>query len=230
MRFYWIHTGLLFLFVGSSSAQMNRISDSVWFRSLRSAPFASVDISVLQDRARQRLEGPDKELDLMLRKNLTFIFYNKLNRKRFLVAPPPEKVVERIRSVLDLSEDLSTLISEGRSLMLDPQQDSPPDFLVKRIGQTARDLRDAFEGYFLEGHGSDYSLKVPLSREPGTQFMHFLVQSHRISLELTRKLDEYFFDTSPGAVTLSQYRASSIRTLTESLQLLSRAVEKRISR
>jgi hypothetical protein len=206
-------------------------SDAAFERSLHEISVASLDVERLRERVRLRSPAANEsQIDRLIERNLHFIYRNKLNRQRFLVAPDPQSVVDRIVVVLELNQRIGTLILDGRRLIGTEDPGPPADMLVREVGSAARELKRAFGGYFLEGHSSSYSLELPVSRDVPTQMAHFLIQSGRITNELTQRLDDYFFTSLPQAVSLETYRSTSVATLADSLQRLSDLVGKRLPR
>ncbi len=217
--------------LGVLAAESGVGSDAAFERSLREIACDALDLARLREQARMRSpSAADKEIDLLIERNLRFIYHNKLNRQRFLVAPDPQSVVDRIVVVLELNGRLGGLVSDGRRLFGREDPGLSADELVEEVGSAARELKRAFAGYFLEGHSSSYSVQVPLSRDTSTQLAYFLIQSGQITNELSQRLDDYFFNSSPQAVSLAQYRNSSVGTLADSLQRLSDLVGKRLSK
>jgi hypothetical protein len=160
----------------------------------------------------------DRELDQVVQRNLRYIFFNRINRSHFLVAPAPRKVITQIDLILQLNQKLKGVLHRGRLLMAQDYSRRELFDLLDEVNLLARDLKSEF---FVEGHASKYSLLFSDSRDCAVQLAHFLVQSSKISVELNRGFEQYFFGASPGAISLNEYGENSIGTLIESLEMLS---------
>jgi hypothetical protein len=169
------------------------------------------------------------ELDELVQRNLRYIFYNRINRSRFLVAPAPEKVITQIGLILKLNGKLEGVLHQGRLLMSQDYSRGQLNALMDEVSFLAREMKSEFFDFFVEGHASEYLLLFSDSRDSAVQLAHFLVQSNKISAELSRGFDEYFFGASPGAISLNEYEKNSIGTLIESLEKLSMAYARRIA-
>jgi len=202
--------------------------DTQFDRSLFKAAFETVDWSAAREQVRLHFEGVSaEEADQLLQKNLRFIFFNKLNRSHFVVAPRPQAVVERMTRIFEISEQISDLIGQAGSL---PAQ-SPAGLrarLLLSIVKASRDLKEEFDGFFMEGHSTVYSLSIPRERSMTVQWAAFLGQAQELDVQLKESLREYFLSPAPGAISLKQFRESSIKTLLDALAVLSESVRKRL--
>lgn len=208
-----------------SGKDLRAESEANYERSLYATSFDQVDWSSLTAIAGSRAES-EVELQQLCERNLKYIYHHKLNRRRFLVAPKPQVVVDRIVGILEASERLTGLLLRARGLLSRDALSADNRLLVQQVGRTARELRSQFTDYFLESHASAHTFQVPRSGDPAAQFSAFLLQSHRINLELSRRLDDYFFDGSPGAIRLDQMQSSNISALAESLEVLAGVVNR----
>lgn len=212
------------LSAGNSSRHRERFD-----RTLSSISFEEVDLAPLQAVFQNHdLALSDEELAEFADKNLRYIFYQKLNKAKFLVAPEPERVVERIAEILNLNRKVSALIYEGRQLVSQPGLTGDKERLVRGVGKAARRLRKEFNSYFMEAHTSTYSFKLPRGGDTSQQFLAFILQSDQISRLLENRLNEYFFNRTPGSVSLTEYDSDSILTLVECLERLSEQVGKNL--
>lgn len=170
----------------------------------------------------------EEDLHLLIRHNIQFILFNKMNDSRFLVHPGAQRVADRILVILTLADELEELIQEGRRAAADSRSG---DYrrLVDRIRDTARELRRSFNGYFVELHASQFVLQIPKLQDESVQFVHYIVQTDRIYRLLRKQLEDYFLSASPGQIGVTKYQESSIEVLCESLEKLSREVFNRLS-
>ena len=195
------------------------------------ASFEAIDLYPLQKKiaVTSKLE-PDENLEDRIRRNLRYIFHNKLNRTRLLVTPAPEYVVERIEHIFAARNQIGELIREGRGLVHNSGNKRQMQRVVRDIGKLADGIEEDFSDTFLEGHSSTFSFEVPISDEAPVQFMYFLVHSQRISHHLSERLDRYFLNETPGAESVSDFSSSTITTLAASLLKLTRVVNSRLAR
>jgi len=204
---------------------------SPWEESLASFSFDSVNLRPLYQRAKERYPSiAESELAPRVERNVKYIFHNRLNRQRFIVAPSPESIIGRISTILELNEELHLLTVSGRQLLLGETEATQFGEVAQTMGEIARELKSSFEDFFLEGGKPRYVFEYTKMEPVSAQFGHFILQSERISKDLTRRLDDFFFGASPGAVALDDYESSSILVLTESLCKLSRLAEKDMAR
>lgn len=221
---------MLFSLLGLSAIEVKPGSPNSYDQSLKLVSFESVDLARLTSELKTRQDSlSESELDGLVQRNLHYIYYNRINRNHFLVAPKPEHVIDQIDLILQLNRRLRAALSQGRSLM---GKDCPRDdlrALLDEVRFLVQELKSEFFEFFVEGHVSKYSLMFSDSRDSAVLFALFLVQSDRISAELNREFEQYFFDASPGAISLDEYRESSIGTLMESLEMLANGFAERIA-
>ncbi|GAB4117522.1 MAG: hypothetical protein Kow001_17770 [Acidobacteriota bacterium] len=199
--------------------------EGIFERTLYATSFDAVDWSSLAAVA-GTAQVDDPATRTTYERNLKYIFHQKLNRRRFLVAPDPQLVVDRIVAILAANRRIGQLLGEGRRKLGSPVPDAGSRALVKEVGSTARALREQFTAFFVEAHTTGYPVHLPRSPNPAAQFSSFILQAQTISEELTRRLDDYFFAPSPGAVRIEQMQSGNIVTLAESLEVLSGAVSR----
>jgi hypothetical protein len=231
MRFFLIGFLLALNLVGFLGAGEKYIlkKASPWDQSLSSFSFEQVDMRPLYERARTSYPGlAETDLVLRVRMNIKYIFHNKLNRERFLVAPSAEMIVRQINTIFSLSDELDQLAFEGRRLVVRQGNEEDFDTLVEEMGNKASELKASFEDFFLEGTRSSYAFRYPKTGEAASQFTHFILESEKIQGSLTRRLDDFFFGASPGAIELGDYSRSSILALSGSLCALSQLAKKEI--
>lgn len=196
-------------------------------QSLARISFESVDLSPLRPWAHQRVpELPDDELDQRISANIRFICHNLLNRRHFVVAPDPGEVVAQVVQILELLDRLNGLLEDGRSMEL-RKPETRQDF-VKEVGTVAKRLHDLFTAYFTEGYGSAYRFNLRVSSDPVAQLRNFIAESEAIVGQLTDRTEKFFLNAAPGAVSLEQYRSSSIGVLLRSLRRLADIVARRL--
>ncbi len=200
-------------------------SEGNYERTLYAASFDSVDWSGLAAVAGVSLDG-DLAARQAYERNLKYIFHHKLNRRRFLVAPDPQMVVDRIVAIMETNQRIARLLADGRMQLGGRTPETGAQALVREVGHAARTLKEQFTGFFLEAHSATYAIHLPRSPDPAAQFSNFILQAQTISRDLTRRLDDYFFTSSPGAVRLEEMRSGNIVTLAESLEVLAGAVNR----
>jgi hypothetical protein len=229
----WLHGILLFLICGTflEGGERYVLKDSdPWDTSLAEFSFEDVNMRPLFEKARRRYPSlSESELAPRIRMNMRYIFYNRLNRNRFLVAPSPESFIQQISTIFDLSEELQQLMGRGRRLLMEEPQPGRYNRLAREVRKKAGQLKRSFQDFFVEGSYSRYVLEYPKAQPASAKFTHFILQSEKINKVLAERLDDFFFGASPGAVSLDAYRRSSILVLSESLCRLSRLAEEEIA-
>ncbi len=189
-----------------------------------SASFEEVDFAEIEERARQRsLDVEEARLGDLVRRNFSYLFWNCLDQKRFLAPPPPKRVAESMVQVLDLSQRLTLLLAEARKIASTPgwtrggALESKSGRLILEMGEAAKELKNAFQGSFVEVHRARYKLSIPGGREPRGRFLAFLLQAERINRSLIAKVDDYFFNSDPGAIKVTDFEEASVGVLAEAL-------------
>lgn len=178
------------------------------------------DYSVLAEKLRVRgVVDSDAELEKLFNFNMRFVYSNKYRREQFLVDPGPQRFVQTILRILELNEQLDGLIVEGRRLtagMEKREVRKKGRKLVRDISEIAREIKDVFSENFFELHGS--TVQVAFVKKRGVEALQFyLVQANRINLLLTERLNEYFFGTAPGAVSVPDYQKATVNVLAQAL-------------
>lgn len=195
----------------------------------RDPSFAEVDVSKLIVEVRRReVPVPEEELAQRLHRNVRFIFYNKLNKHNFLTQPRPQELVDRIVEIFRVEDQLSHLLVQGRRLAANDGRLKEKKRLIREMRGCAEDLHDTFTGYFLDVHSSSFRFFVPSRSGKRFRFLHFVIQSERILHLLEGRVNRYFLDTSPGTVSVRDYRDYSITVLCRSLKRLSEMTESRM--
>ena len=195
-------------------------------QSIAKASFESLDLNPLRPWARLRIpDVSDDELDRRLSANIRFIFHNMLNRRHFIVAPEPETVVVQIAEILRLVQELNGLVGPRRTVAGERVRDRR---LVEEVRRLARELHGEFTDYFTEGQSSSFEINLRVSRNPTAQLSFFMSASRKITRELTTRTDNFFLSSAPGAVSLEQYRSSSIGVLSAALERLAGEIAKRL--
>lgn len=223
-------SSLFFLSAGSLlwAAEARPGTDAAFEESLFSISFDSIDTSGLRSFKLAPLqESTEEQFEAVVRRNLKFIYHNKLNRRRFLVAPEPQSVVDRIAYIFEVNRRLDELVVAGRGAE-NRGQSLLSGNLIKEIRNSTKELKEGFNNYFVEGYNSTYVLKLSASDDPATQWAQFLLESSKICNELNVRLLDYFLNPAPEAISLRQFKSSSVNTLVDALLLLTEATSKRI--
>ncbi len=170
-----------------------------------------------------RHQGPVSEHDfeLLVRDNFRFIYFNALREDLFLSMPKPEKVAGRIARVFELSEEIRTLVDQGRRLPAACPATGRKE-LADRLARSSEELYTTVHDFFAEGHVSRYECKVGVVH--GTDrplFSDYLDECVEICEMLDRELVRYFLNPVPGVIRLSDYESVSIEVLSVTLRRLS---------
>lgn len=187
-----------------------------------SPDFSKVDFSSIEAETQARLPGEDAEsVSELVRRNFQYVFFNRLNRDRFLVPPRPQDVAQRVLALLRLNRELGLSIESCKSYLGRDQEGKfvTERRLIRQIEDTAKRLHDQFGEFFLETREATYSFRIPKSNRD-TRFLHFVRQADQINRRLTQEMDAYFLAKSPGAIHLADYGKVTISVLTESLTRL----------
>jgi hypothetical protein len=136
-------------------------------------------------------------------------------------------VVDRISYIFEVKRRLDELVLAGRAAKY-PDQPLLPGELIREIRSSTKELKDGFNNYFIEGYNSTYVLKLSVSDDPAAQWALFLLESRKICNELNARLLDYFLNPAPEAISLRQFKSSSVNTLVDALLLLTEATSKRI--
>ncbi|GAB4238265.1 MAG: hypothetical protein Kow00109_12640 [Acidobacteriota bacterium] len=196
--------------------------------SLAAQDFRDVDFSPVLSEL-EWLDGnavPTQVQD-RLRRNLPFLMHQRLDRRRFLVAPTPEHVVERIGKILALGREIDQLRLAALSLRSDPAN-RRWEGLLGEVSAKATELKHSFGDYFLYDRGGDWLVSPPRHRRRSVLVNSYIAQFNRIQVTLRERLASYFLGIEPGLVAVGEYRAPSILTLAESLRLLSDGIRERL--
>ncbi len=131
--------------------------------------------------------------------------------------------------VLDLNQRLTALLKEARAIATETSGihggalESKSERLIRDVGEAARELKSAFQASFVEVHRAPYKLSIPTGGQRRGRFLAFVRQAEKINASLTVKVDEYFFNSNPGAVNVSDFEEASVGVLAEALSKLCKA-------
>ena len=188
-----------------------------------SPDFSKVDFSDIEAEIQVRRPAQDpSELSALARRNLQYVFFNRLNRTRFLTPPSPQHVAERMLTVLRLNREIGLSIGNGRSLSgssENRERFAQQRAVIKQIEDTTKRLRQQFGEFFLEPRESTFRFLLSRSKDRGG-FLQFVYQAERIQERLTAEMNEYFLAESPGSIHLRDYQKVTITVLVESLMRL----------
>lgn len=186
--------------------------------------FDKVDLSLLYDQVRKRNpQLEDQAVERMTRRNLHFVFFNKINMGHFLVKPAPRQMVRKVERIVSLHNQMESLLHKGRQIAADPAKKKVRLKLVKQIGSCARGIQKTFNEYFADYSNAPFLLKCCPSGSVDARFGSFLQQSEEIHRLLGQEVDRYFFGSSLSVIDVSDYlERHSVATLSGSLYQLSR--------
>ena len=215
-------------------AAQRRLSTTAasYYESRESAfDFDKVDLTALYEEGRKRNpELAPPAVEWMIRRNLHFVFFNKINLGHFLVKPAPRQVVRKVEKIVTLQSQLDSLLQQGRQLAADPSKKKARRKLVRKIGDCARSIQKTFNEYFADYSSAPFLLKCCPSGSIDARFGHYLLQSERIHSLLDQEVERYFFESALSVVDVSDYLdRHSVATLSGSLYKLSRLTLKQSS-
>ncbi|HSR70251.1 MAG TPA: hypothetical protein VLU25_20145 [Acidobacteriota bacterium] len=218
------------LWLPELAAQSRFSTDQQIFFARRQAlmDFEDIDLGPLIQAGRQRNPQLDEqELEQVIRSNIHFVFYNQLDRSRFVVTPPPRQVVEKVQTALatgrklrKLVEDLRRLNQRGHSSRVQAAQS------IRSMEQESRRLRNIFRRYFREYGNVEILLEYERSPSVEGDFDHFLRQADPLVERLENRLADYFLK-APSVVTASEFNSHSVAMLSDALMRLSRMALRR---
>ena len=164
----------------------------------------------------------------LARSGFRFIYMNQLNRARFAVQPPADEVAGSVVKIIRLSDSLLELSRRGRQLAATDPGVEQERLFAQQVGDTAKQIRKSFERYFLEMQGSSVVINVPNGEARRTTLLFYSLQVDRISKQLARHLDQYFFPENPGSIQVADFQRASVAAMTEALVQLSELTRKRL--
>lgn len=225
-----LQTGLLVVLLCTPlSAQRNWTRSS--FSAIREATlsFDNIDLSRLCEAGRaSKPHLSQGEIEELVRENIRFLYFNKLNRGQFLVTPPPRHIVSKIERIVGLNAELHDLLEsagDGDPGLVDPKQRVR---LVKEIGKKAKSMRRVFKEYFYEYSADAFLVKYGGSGDSELEFKQFLSKSREICGLIDQGIQSYFFKDEPSVVDAATFNQHSLDVLGESLYRLSRVTSKRL--
>ncbi len=192
-----------------------------------------VDLAPLEEEMRNRDLGiPDQEIANHLRRNFQFIFVNKLNNRRFLVRPSPQRIADSIAAILSAEKQLAGLVAEARQ----SHGTSGPGAAehvgpgckrsIDQITAATRELRKLFGENFVEVKTATFHIHLPATRRRTDPVPVYLHQADRIQRMLRSRIDRYFFGPAPGSVSVADFEDVSVTVLADALIQLGRRVAK----
>lgn len=225
-------TALLALALMSFPAQAQRssaLSPSTFYENREASfNFDKVDLSALYEEGRRRNpELPSQAVEALIRRNMHFVFFNKINQGHFLVKPAPRQMVSKVEKIVELQAELDGLFEQARLISSLPSKQKARRKLIRKIGDCGRSIQKTFNEYFADYSSAPFLVKCCLPAATQARFSAFLVQTERIRGLLDNEVNRYFFEPTPSVVDVSDYfERYSVSTLGGSLYELSRLMLK----
>lgn len=201
------------------------LSPSTFYKSRESSfHFDNVDLSALYEEGRRRNpQLPPETVEEMIRRNMHFVFFNKINQGHFLVKPAPRQMVSKVEKIVGLLAELDGLLEQARRISPNPSKVKARKKLIRKIGDCGRSIQKTFNEYFADYSGAPFLVKCCPSAATQARFSSFMQQTEQIRSLLDKEVNRYFFEPTPSVVEVSDYfEKYSVATLSGSLYELSR--------
>ena len=190
--------------------------------------FERADFGSLAETVCKRKLVDESRVDAFVRRSFHFVFFNKV-RPDLLVPPQPRDVAATVTEILQRHHQLQGVIAEGQRALEEASEGSGRRVLEKRLADQlnnqAKRLKQLFSRHFVEIRKGSFRITLPNSDQQDS-LAGLISEARRIDRALTRALDEYFFSSVPGAISIEHLRKASVPVLLESMIRLTRASRK----
>lgn len=189
----------------------------------------TLDLVRLQNEGAARFpELTPEQLKALTRSSFESVYYDKVNRRRFLVQPTPELIRQQICSLLKAFDELREAVDDGTSVIIKRGSPKERSEILERIEVNAAEIHRIFGAYFLETHAGSMTVHLPVPPDNLGTFILFLQETQQLVGHLSEEITDYFFDDQPSVMDVSDYRNHySISAMTQVLVRMSQEVEKR---
>ena len=227
-------TFLFLAFAGRSWGQSffpTEIELDSFHQSFRHVDIDKLDVSCLLKDAGRRHPGLSAEdASQLISRNVSYIIFHRLNRDRLYIAPDGQYIVDQAAEIYDALSKIEGLIAEGRVISRSDKDQSRKLVILNEMKKTAKSLRRKFRQYFIELSVAEYEFQVRLKGDPSQAMMDYLDECEKVNAHLEFTLDRFFFNPTPGVVTVDDYSSYSVALLSRSLEVLADSFEKRLDR
>lgn len=192
-----------------------------FYQSYRNVDIDNLDVSgLLRDAGRKYPELTEEDAAQLITRNVSYIIFHLLNRDRLFRAPDGQYVVDRATEIYDSLDHIEHLISQGRDLPPGEFSEMDREELLSEMKSTARKLRKQFRRYFVELSEAEYEVRISQGGDSGEVMSLYLDECAKVNNHLKSTLDRFFFNPSPGVVTVEDYGNYSVALLSRSLEVL----------
>lgn len=221
-----LHLTIFFSAWGAAAPQLSHhYADSKRAVPLR---FERADFESLAEEVRKRKLVDEGRLDVFVRRNFNFVFFNKL-KPDLLVSPQPRDVAAAVTEILKQHRQLQRVLAEGRRALVEapegPCRRTLGKGLADQLNDQAKRIKQLFSRHFVEIRKGSFRIIVP-GPDQKDGWAQLILEARRIDRALTRALDEYFFSSVPGAISVDHLRAASVPVLLESMIRLTQTSRK----
>ena len=198
-------------------------------QSYENVEIGDLDISgILKEVSRSNPGLSEDDTSLLIRRNVSYIIFHKLNRDRLFIAPDGQYIVDKAAEIYGSLNQIEELISKGHEIDPVEGQESGNIKIFNELKRTARSLRKNFRQYFVELRETDYEFQVRLKNDRKQMMSDYLAECRKVNDQLKLSLDKFFFSSTPGVVTVEDYSSYSVALLSQSLEALSDSFAKRL--
>ncbi|MFH1964222.1 MAG: hypothetical protein ABIJ42_01645 [Acidobacteriota bacterium] len=191
-------------------------------QSYRYVDIRNLDVSGLLKEVGHPHPGlSEEDTSLLIRRNVSYIIFHKLNRDRLFIAPDGQYIVDRATEIYESLNRIEELISEGK--VLSARELKGPEHLkiLRELRNTARTLRKKFKQYFIELRNADYEFQIRPQENSRQVMSDYLEECRKVNTQLKFSLDRFFCNLTPGVVTVNDYNSYSVALLSHSLEVMS---------
>lgn len=191
----------------------------------------NLDISrLLLEARRSSQDSSEEDITQLVERNISYIIFQRLNRDRLYIVPDGQYIVDRASEIYGALNRIEHLVQEGR--IIPERKIGNPESLriLEELKQNARSLRKQFKTYFVELSVAEYEFKIRKKDDPGMLMSDYLDECENVSSELKFSLDRFFFNPSPGVMTVDDYSSYSVALLSRSLETLSETFAEELRR
>ncbi len=189
----------------------------------------NLDVSeLLKEVGRSHPDLSEDDISLLIQRNVSYIIFHKLNRDRLYLAPDGQYIVDKAVEIYEMLNRIERIIREGRIQSTIDQPEPERLKILDQLRSSAKNLRKKFRQYFVELNEADYEFQVEWNEDQKQLMSDYLDECAKVNYQLKLSLDRFFFNGTPGVVTVEDYSSYSVALLSHSLEVLSDSFAKRL--
>ena len=170
----------------------------------------------------------EDDTSLLIQRNVYYIIFHKLNRDRLYIAPDGQYIVDKAAEIYEMLNRIEGIINEGRIRSSLDLREPENLKILDELRSSAKNLRRKFRQYFVELNETDYEFQVEWTKDRKHLMSDYLDKCGIVNAQLKLSLDRFFFNSTPGVVTVEDYNSFSVALLSHSLEVLSDTFSKRL--